>query len=240
MCTDMIILISDIHLTCDDGSLNQRFLSFLDKHQPSELYILGDLFDFWIGDDALDDYIQTVMDVLRRMTSSICPVHFISGNRDFLIGKEFANYTGINLLSDCYVAEMYGKKTLLLHGDLLCTDDIAYMHVRKQLRSQEWQQDFLGKDIKTRYNIAMQARRQSQIYGADNYGKITDANPNTITKFIQDYQVEQIIYGHTHRPKAQYAIIDGTRVLQVVLGAWHKYSWHVKINAQGTQLIAGY
>ena len=236
----MIILISDIHLTCDDKALHQRFLSFLDKHQPSELYILGDLFDFWIGDDALDSYTQTVMDVLRRMTSSICPVHFISGNRDFLIGKEFANYTGINLLPDCYVTEIYGKNTLLLHGDLLCTDDIAYMHVRKQLRSQEWQQDFLGKDIKTRYNIAMQARSQSQIYGAENYGEITDANPTTITKFIQAYQVEQIIYGHTHRPKAQYTIIAGTPVLQVVLGAWHKYSWYVQINEQGTQLIAGY
>ena len=236
----MILIISDIHLTSNDKFLQQRFMNFLDAHQPDEIYILGDLFDFWIGDDSIDACMQTVMDALRKITTSIAAVHFISGNRDFLIGEEFACYTGINLLPDCYLTELYGKKTLLLHGDLLCTDDLAYMQVRQQLRSKAWQQDFLQKSIQERTNIGMQARQQSQIYGAENYGNITDANTTTIEQFVKDYQAEQIIYGHTHRPKVQNIIVSGQDVLQVVLGAWHQYSWYVKIDEQGAQLIANY
>jgi UDP-2,3-diacylglucosamine hydrolase len=236
----MILITSDIHLSSSDDELNQKFLSFLTSNQPASLYILGDLFDFWLGDDAITAYHREIITALRKLAESGTDIYFICGNRDFLVGKEFAASAKLKLLPDYYILEAYGKKRLLLHGDTLCTDDTAYMQFRSLVRNNEWQQDFLSKSITERIAIAEQARDESEKYGSENYGSITDYNPDTLKQTIQQYQVEQIIHGHTHRPKVQKLLVNNKIVKHIVLGAWHKYAWWLQIDETGEQLIANF
>lgn len=229
------LFISDLHLSAARPETARRFPRFLDEQvQGAErLYILGDLFDAYIGDDDNSWPNRDVKAALRRLVESGTDVWFQHGNRDFLLGPRFAAETGVKLLGDYAVIDLYGVKTLLTHGDLLCTDDVQYQAARLRVRAESWKQNALAKPLWLRKLYARWYRLKS---GFDKSGKtyeIMDANPEAVIEALREQGATRLIHGHTHRPAVHDIEIDGTACQRFVLPEWNGQEWVLCWDAEG-------
>lgn len=230
------LFISDLHLDAARPEITELFLKFLrqEARRTSQLYILGDLFEAWIGDDDDDPHHARVMDAVGELTAAGVPVSLMHGNRDFLIGEAFVRRTGVKLLTDPAVIDLYGRPTLLMHGDTLCTDDQEYQMVRRMLRDPAWQRDYLAKSLKERRAVAAQARAQSKAHTAAQAEYIMDVNPKAVEDVMRQHRVTRLIHGHTHRPAVhRFKSSDGNSLERVVLGDWYEQSSTLTWNEQG-------
>ncbi len=226
----MILFISDIHLSFDKPKITRHFIHFLrtKARESNAVFILGDLFDAWVGDDDFTAPNAQIRSELKQLTDSGVEVYLLRGNRDFLIGERFARGTGVILLDDYAVIELENERTLLTHGDLLCSDDLPYQAFRAKSRSPEWQQNVLSKPLWLRLCAARWYRLRSFFHKQKKSNYVMDVNQSTVEKLMQQHQCTRLIHGHTHRPflhefklndkKAQrFVLSDGTNVGGTVL-----------------------
>ena len=217
------LFISDLHLTAGDAETTRRFVEFMEgpARAARDLYILGDLFEAWIGDDDDDPRLEPIVAALRKLTNSGVACALMHGNRDFLLGQRFCEATGARLLGDYERVTLGGERALLTHGDLLCTDDTRYMTLRAELRSKQWQRDFLARPLAERRQIASDLRQLSatEIAAKDEY--IMDVNQAAVERTMRDHGVTLLVHGHTHRPAVHRFELDGRPAARIVLGAWY-------------------
>ncbi len=215
--------ISDIHLEDRHPQITDNFLRFMDAMAPQAdaLYVLGDLFEVWIGDDIRSPLHENIIASFANLHAKGIPVYFIHGNRDFLIGKKFAAQTGIILLPDPMLIELYGRPVLLMHGDLLCTDDEAYQRFRRRVHNPIIQRLFLLLPKFIRRNIATSLRKKSQQYGQQVAPLIQDVNQQAVERSLLHYQTDTLIHGHTHKPALHNFMLNGKPAKRIVLAAWH-------------------
>jgi len=217
------LFISDLHLSPEHPERVELFLRFLGHRaqQAEALYILGDLFDAWIGDDNETAPIPTILAAMRALQNSECKLYIMQGNRDFLLGELFTEKAAAILLPDPTLIDLYGTPTLLMHGDLLCTDDTAYQEFRQQIRNPALIDDFLSKPIPERAIVAKEMRKQSGDINAAKSGEIMDVNQQTVEKFMLDSGANLLIHGHTHRPDEHDFDLNDAHVCRIVLADWH-------------------
>ncbi len=215
--------ISDIHLSDKHPELTQAFFTFLNesKEACTHLYILGDLFEAWIGDDDDLPLHKEIKQALLSFTTNGPETFFMHGNRDFLVGESFAKETGITILPDPYALDINGQNVILSHGDFLCTDDQDYINFRNQVREKDWQTNFLNKTLDERKQIAATLRTDSKEATSKKSDAITDVNNQSVEDFINEHQPHFFIHGHTHRPN----IHDIGSSKRIVLGDWEKFGW---------------
>jgi UDP-2,3-diacylglucosamine hydrolase len=220
-----IAFISDLHLDENQPVIADIFLRFLEQQAPqlNALYILGDFFESWIGDDNLTVFNEKIISALRKTTQRGLPVFFMHGNRDFLIGKNFLRVTGCQLLPEEYVLNIYGTPTLLMHGDTLCTEDKAYLKFRKKARCWLVQKLFLCKSLEKRSAIANQYRRVSKEYTSTAPDHITDVTQTEVERKMRKHKVKHLLHGHTHRQAIHDLKLDDQAASRIVLGAWHEH-----------------
>lgn len=220
------LFISDLHLDPARPRIVELFTEFLGTQARGAraLYILGDLFESWIGDDDDSALAQTVANGLSGLSKSGVPVFFMHGNRDFLLGESYAQRAGMTLLTDPTVVEFAGGRTLLMHGDTLCTDDIAYQKFRAQVRDPDWQKQFLARSLAERRAFAEQARAESRQHTALARPEIMDVNSDAVAAAMREHGVRTMIHGHTHRPAIHRFELDGRAAERVVLGDWYEQS----------------
>jgi UDP-2,3-diacylglucosamine hydrolase len=219
------LFISDLHLGSERPAIVRLFLDFLATRarRADALYILGDLFEFWIGDEMAQlAPVAPIVAGLRALTDAGIPVHVMHGNRDFLLGAGFARVTGCQLLAEPARARFGGEEVLLLHGDTLCTDDIEYQRFRKMVRNPEFVRDFLAKSVEERAAIAQNLRETSQAAIAGKKPEIMDVNENAVRDTMRAQGVRHIIHGHTHRPAQHVFDLDGAPARRTVLGDWYE------------------
>ena len=234
------LFISDLHLEAGRPEIGEQFLDFLDQEaaDAEALYILGDFFEYWVGDDDPDEYYASIKHSLRAFTDSGVPVYFMHGNRDFMIGEAFAEQTGVTLLADPHGLELYGKQVLLSHGDALCTDDVEYQQMRAMTRNPEWQATMLAKPLEERLAIARHARAQSEERFKTLSESIMDVNQEAVTQTIAEHDVEILLHGHTHRPGIHGVDVDDRFAKRVVLGDWYEQGSVVRWDEDGLELSA--
>ena len=231
-----ILFISDLHLSLDKPDITRRFLHFLQTRArvASALYILGDLFDAWIGDDDFTPPNRTIRTELKRLTDSGTKVYLQQGNRDFLLGPRFCAETGVVLLGDYAVIDLFGAPTLITHGDLLCTDDLPYQAFRTKSRTPAWQQDVLSKPLLLRLLVARWYRLRSFFHKRGKSQEIMDVNQTTVATVLVKFDCLRLIHGHTHRPALHEFELGGKAAQRFVLAAWHKEAGDVLCwNAMG-------
>jgi UDP-2,3-diacylglucosamine hydrolase len=222
-----MLFVSDLHLSAQTPELNALFLDFLGgrARAAEALYILGDLFEYWVGDDDLDDPCHAaVAAALRELADSGVAVHVMRGNRDFLLGERFAAASGAQLLPDPYVLSTPEWQFVLSHGDALCTDDRDYQAFRAQSRHPDWQAAFLQKPIAERRAIARALRERSEAGKAEKASQadyLMDLNPGDTDDFLRVHGYATFIHGHTHQPATHDHIVDGIHVERWVLADWH-------------------
>lgn len=225
------LFISDLHLEESRPDITDAFLAFLkDRAMGVErLYILGDFFEAWIGDDERTPLQQTVAAALKEVSESGTDIFLMHGNRDFLIGEDFCNRAGATLLDDPTVVDLYGTPTLLMHGDSLCTADVEYQKFRANMRNPQWQQMILARPLEDRQQMARQLREISM---AKNQGKaetIMDVTPEEVIKEMEAHGVQRLIHGHTHRPAIHELQANGKDARRIVLGDWDQNVWWLEI-----------
>ena len=220
--TDEILFISDLHIALEKPEITRRFLDFLTNRvtKSSTVYILGDLFDAWIGDDDPTPPNNKIRQQLKKITASGVKIFLLQGNRDFLLGKKFAADTGVILLDEYAIIDLFGTQTLLTHGDLLCTDDIAYQTFRIKSHSPEWQQSILSKPLLLRLLVARWYRIRSYFHKRKKSQDIMDVNQATVTKVMEDFNCLRLIHGHTHRPDIHCFELQDQSASRFVLAAW--------------------
>ena len=231
--------ISDLHLTQDRPQTTQRFVSYLESLDAnvSDLYILGDLFDTWVGDDDPTPPNQLVKDKLKSLTDNGVNVHFLAGNRDFLIGQQFFDDTQVQCLEDEHIIDLFGVKTLLMHGDLLCTDDTEYQQFRQLTHNPAWQQAALAKPLEERLALAQHYRQQSHLNKQDKSSEIMDVNETTVLNTLQKYNTARLIHGHTHRPNKHIHKVGEQEAERFVLAEWDKTGSILDWTEQGYNII---
>ncbi len=232
------LFISDLHLCGERPAITGLFLDFLRRARKSDaLYILGDLFEYWIGDEAVEQReFLSIIRGLHELTTCGTPVFVMHGNRDFLMGDGFEHATGSHLLNDPARIDLYGTPTLLMHGDSLCTDDTEYMTFRAKVRSPAWQQKFLAKTIVERDRIVRDFREISKNSTAAKQPEIMDVNQKAVESVMHEHRVQRLIHGHTHRPKEHAFNLDGQPARRMVLGDWYEHGSVLRVDAQGWQL----
>ena len=218
-----LLLISDVHADASRPAIGEQLLAFLRGPAPDAeaLYILGDLFETWIGDDDPDPQKHRIVHALRDLTHGGVPCHFMRGNRDFLTGQVFADRSGCRMLEDPAVVELHDVPVLLMHGDTLCTDDHDYQSFRRMVRDPVWQQHFLDKTPEHRIAMAQQARDASQSHTEAKPPEIMDVNPSAVEAAMRQYGIYTLIHGHTHRPGIHHFEVDGRQATRIVLGDWY-------------------
>ncbi|MCX7161545.1 MAG: UDP-2,3-diacylglucosamine diphosphatase [Betaproteobacteria bacterium] len=216
--------VSDLHLRAERPDLTGRFAAFLGdtaSARAGALFILGDLFEYWIGDDDLaDPFNAEVCKLLRKLVDQGTPVFFIAGNRDFLIGETFAAATGVELLPETATIDVAGAATLLMHGDTVCTDDSAYQEFRRMVRTQEWQTDFLARPLPVRRTEIESLRRRSAEAMQGKTAAIMDANADAIRAALDAHGCTRLIHGHTHRPGHEEIRLGSGKAERWVLSDW--------------------
>ena len=200
------------------------------------LYILGDLFEAWIGDDDPSPYYAGMKRAIRELTDSGVPAFFMHGNRDFMIGERFAEETGVRLLDDPHPIDLHGEKVLLSHGDSLCTDDVEYQAIRTMTRNPEWQAAMLAKSVEERTAIARQARMESKAHGDAIDLEISDVTQDAVDAIIREHGCDVLLHGHTHRPAVHPLHVDERPVHRIVLGDWYEQGSMVEWDADGPRL----
>lgn len=219
-----IFFISDLHLALEKPEITRKFRHFLQHHAANAkaIYILGDLFDVWVGDDDFSPPINGLKKQLKQLTSNGTRVFLQAGNRDFLLGQKFCTDTGVILLDDYAVIDLNGVRTLLTHGDLLCTDDLPYQAFREKSHTVEWQQNVLSKPLLLRLLVARWYRIRSFFHKRGKSAEIMDVNQETVIKIMSQYQVLRLIHGHTHRPAVHNVTIRNQIAQRFVLSEWKK------------------
>lgn len=227
------LFISDLHLDGSRPGITRLFVDFVREEaaKASALYILGDLFEAWIGDDATDDTADQVAAALVDLHERGVPCFFIHGNRDFLLGDEYARRARMTLLPDPCVVDIAGERVLLMHGDTLCTDDAPYQAFRTQAHSPAWQQAFLKMPVAQRQTFAEQARSESTRYTRSVDDAITDVNPDAVLAVMQQTGVRRLIHGHTHRPAIHSIEMEGFPAQRIVLGDWYEQGSALRRNS---------
>ena len=224
------LFISDLHLDPARPAVTGALGAFLEKHRDcAALYILGDLFESWVGDDDDTELADEVRGLLKRFTDNGPALFIMQGNRDFLLGETFCLATGARLLPDPSVISVCGIPTLLMHGDSLCTADIDYQAFRRTSRDPAWQRDVLGRSLQQRRDLACQLRQMSKAANSNKAEDIMDVTPTEVRDKLREYQVRQLIHGHTHRP-ARHEHPDGVRW---VLGDWDRQGWVLEATSEG-------
>ena len=219
----MILFVSDLHLQPARPVLTEAFLRFLDNYAlgAKQLYLLGDIFEYWLGDDAMSEpFNQQILSALRRVSDAGVQLFWIAGNRDFLVGEQFAAAAGLTLLPETWVIDAYGQRIVLLHGDAQCTNDVKYMAFRAQARNPAWQQQLLSLPLEQRKQIAAGMREQSKAGHAEKSCEIMDVTPEAIADVFAQTGTSIMIHGHTHRPALHE--VAGTR--RYVLPDWEPES----------------
>ncbi|MDX7999158.1 UDP-2,3-diacylglucosamine diphosphatase [Xenorhabdus sp. Reich] len=234
------LFIADLHLSEQEPAITAGFLRFLreDAIQAESLYILGDFFDYWIGDDDPNPLHTTIAQALNELKQKGIPCYFIHGNRDFLLGSRFARESGIILLPQEKVLELYSKRILILHGDTLCTDDIGYQQYRKRVHTPWIQRLFFLLPLFARLKIAARMRAGSQYANNQKSETIMDVNQPAVIEHFKKYQVDWIIHGHTHRPAIHEIQVGDKIVHRGVLGAWHEKGSMFKVTETSIELIS--
>lgn len=229
-----VFFISDLHLKASRPEITHRFLHFLQTkaREAEALYILGDFFEAWIGDDDQNPHDERIIQALAEFSGTGIPLYFMSGNRDFLVGQQFARRVRGTLLPDPSLVEIYNKKILLMHGDLLCTQDLAYQRFRKFVRNVFIQKLFLWLPLWVRRKIALKLRTMSETSKRENARNKADifsqeklkhqAAGETVQEYLERFQAEILIHGHTHQPLMEDINIRGKTKKRVVLGEWHR------------------
>lgn len=232
------LFISDLHLDAERPEIADQLKVFLKTEAvgADAMYILGDLFESWVGDDDPNPHYATVKIALRSLVSSGVPVYFMHGNRDFAIGEVFARETGVKILPDPLVVELYGENVLLSHGDAYCTDDVQYQTVRKMTRDPDWLAMMLKKPLQERLAFAAQARAASAAHGGNINEKIADVNQRAIERAMREYNVDTMLHGHTHRPGTHRFTLDGEPASRIVLGDWFEHGSVVRWDQNGPKL----
>ena len=233
------LFISDLHLDAERPDITSLFGRFIDEEARSAdaLYILGDLFEAWVGDDDPSQTGAFVAQRLRGLRDAGVPVYFMRGNRDFLLGDAYARRAGVTILPDPSVVMLHGRPTLLLHGDTLCSDDVDYQQFRAQTRDPDWQRQFLAQPLEARLAFAQQARaasqtRQSGLKAQGTMDAITDVTPATVDGTFARFGVDSMIHGHTHRP----AVHDHAGGRRIVLGDWYEQGSVLRVDERGATL----
>ncbi len=218
----MIYLISDLHLTASDEALHQRFANFCSRMSDGDsLYILGDLFEYWLGDDAAEYLSHTgAQRHLADLSDRGVSLAFLAGNRDFLIGSEFLNTCQMKRLDAEHILEVGNRRILLMHGDSLCTDDVAHQQFRSMVLESDWQNQFLAKTIEERDALAKMARYRSDDGKATKTAEIMDVTESAVKEAMERHNVDLLIHGHTHRPAIHQLRDNQTTRYRVVLGDW--------------------
>ena len=232
------LFISDLHLSAERPDITALFIHFLnnDARQAEALYILGDLFEAWLGDDmVLPEYAEAIAR-MKALSDSGVPLFIMHGNRDFLLGETFAAMTGARLLEDPSVIDLYGQPTLLLHGDTLCTDDVRYQQFRAMVRDPIWQQEILSHSPAERLALAKQYRELSQTETGNKAEDIMDVNQQAVEQLMQAKGIYRMIHGHTHRPAIHEFAINATSAQRIVLGDWYEQGSVLRCDANGCEL----
>jgi len=234
------LFISDLHLDSTRPEITALFLRFLreEASDAEALYILGDLFEAWVGDDEPGEPAGSVRTALRQLADAGTAVFLMRGNRDFLFGPRFAAESGARLLPDPAVVALYGEPTLLMHGDLLCTDDTAYQAFRAMVRNPAWQEEFLGKSLAERQDFAAKARAASKQHQSGTMESIMDVTPVAVEATLVRHGVTRLIHGHTHRPAIHTLTANQRRAQRIVLGDWYTQGSVLRVDADGFELAA--
>lgn len=225
------LFISDLHLEESRPDITDAFLTFLREKAAGveQLYILGDFFEAWIGDDERTPLQEQIAAALKQLSDSGTAIFLMHGNRDFLIGEDFCHRAGATLLDDPTVIDLYGTPTLLLHGDSLCTADVEYQKFRTNMRNPQMQKMMLARPLEDRQQMAKQLRALSM---AKNQGKaedIMDVTPEEVVKELEAHGVQLMIHGHTHRPAVHELEANGKPARRIVLGDWHSHLWWLEV-----------
>ncbi len=233
-----ILLISDLHLDAARPRITALFERFLREQarQATALYILGDLFEAWVGDDDDSELPARVAAALADLRATGVPLYFMAGNRDFLLGADYARRAGLTRLEDGVVHTLAGTPTLLLHGDTLCTDDEAYQAFRRQVRDPVWQRDFLARPLAARKDFAAQARAASRDHQQGAREALMDVNADAVAHALRTAGVSRMIHGHTHRPAIHELMLDGAPAQRIVLGDWYEQGSLLRVTREAVEL----
>ncbi|MCW8832641.1 MAG: UDP-2,3-diacylglucosamine diphosphatase [Colwellia sp.] len=231
--------IADLHLAQNRPDVTACFLRFLkhDAVKAQSLYILGDLFEAWIGDDDDSAYLATIAKALRTLSSFGTEIYYIHGNRDFLLGKKFAQKSAMTLLPEVELIDLYGQAVVIMHGDTLCTRDIAYQKFRLKSRSWWWQALIKSLPLFVRKKIAADYRAKSAAATATKSQDIMDVTPEEVVNCLENYQSQLLIHGHTHRPAIHELTANGINAKRVVLGDWYEQGAWLKVTPNTMELL---
>jgi UDP-2,3-diacylglucosamine hydrolase len=233
------LFISDLHLDQARPRITALFEDYLagdEARHADAVYILGDLVEAWIGDDDDDELPARIAAATRALADSGVPVHFMAGNRDFLLGPAFAERAGFDRLDDGVVHDLYGTPTLLMHGDLLCTDDTVYQKVRREVRTPQWAEQVLAMPLEARRAFAARSRADSRAHTSTADETITDVNQEAVEAAMRAAGVRRLIHGHTHRPAIHGLTLDGATAQRIVLGDWYEQGSVLRVDPAGIDL----
>ena len=232
------LFISDVHVDSTRPEILRQLLRFLETiaRDAEDLYILGDLFETWIGDDDPDPDKHRVVHALHDLSQSGVRCYFMAGNRDFLTGDVFAERTGCELLQDPSLVQLFDVPVLLLHGDTLCTDDHEYQRFRQMVRDQGWQQDFLSTSVDHRLAMASQARDTSKSRSSRKPPEIMDVSKTEVNAVMREHRTYTMIHGHTHRPDIHRFLVDDHPATRIVLGDWYTQGSYLRWSPAGYSL----
>lgn len=236
--SDLTYFIADLHLAENRPDITACFLSFLqeDAVNASTLYILGDLFEYWIGDDDTSEFIQQVAVALKSLADKGVEIFYIHGNRDFLLGKKYAKRCGMTILPEMAEIDLYGEKAIILHGDTLCTRDVEYQKFRKKSRSWWWQAMIKSLPLFVRRNIAENYRQKSAQSTAMKAQDIMDVTQEEVVESLEKHNCQLMIHGHTHRPATHQLSANGKCAKRIVLGDWYDQGSILVVTRNGQRL----
>jgi UDP-2,3-diacylglucosamine hydrolase len=231
----VILLISDLHLEEERPDISRAFLHFLETRasQAEALYILGDFFEVWIGDDAMTPFQHSIAEALRRLSERGTRIYLMHGNRDFMLGDGFCRAAGCTLLSDPSVVELCGERVLLMHGDSLCTRDEGYMRLRRLLRNPFSLLVLRHLPLSTRRKLARKLRNESRTQTRMKATDIIDVTPELIPRVLAEHRVRTLIHGHTHRPATHELLVNSQPAQRIVLGDWDRQGWALQVDESG-------
>jgi len=234
------LFISDLHLQEDRPEIQQWLRAFLKgpARRSDAVYILGDLFEYWIGDDAVSPMAAEVGVQTAQLDAAGVPCFFIHGNRDFLLGPDYAERAGLRLLPEQAVVDLYGTRTLVMHGDTLCTDDVEYQAFRRQSRNPDWQSAILAQSVEQRLRMAREARDASMQHTGSSPAEIMDVNEAAVLDAFRRHGVKRIIHGHTHRPAVHnHHLPDGAHGQRFVLADWHRCGSYLEVTPDRVRAV---
>lgn len=237
--TAITYFIADLHLSESRPDISACFLRFLesDAIEAEKLYILGDLFEAWVGDDDDSPFLKTIADALTKLSQTGTKIYYIHGNRDFLIGKRYAKQANMKLLPEVDTINLYGQHVVIMHGDTLCTRDVDYQVFRKKSRSWWWQAAIKSLPLFVRKKIAANYRKKSASATSVKSQEIMDVTESEVIECLQKYQSQLLIHGHTHRPAVHQVSANGKSAQRIVLGDWYEQGAWLKVSKNSIELL---